>query len=82
MRFFERAAPKPQDPFEALIDHLDGRTEEIDEARIAEMQYGWISRQGRNMGPMDREEVATIVTVIALLVAVFTLILLSLQRVA
>ena len=54
MRFFERASPKPADPFEALLQYLDGQAEEVDEARLAEMQYGWKSHQGRVQAALRR----------------------------
>ena len=84
MKFFERASPKPQDPFDALIEYLDGQAEEVDEMRLAEMQYGWKSHQGRNSktDPMTREDSTTIAVVLLLLVAVVSMLLLALQRTA
>ena len=84
MRFFERASPKPADPFEALLQYLDGQAEEVDEARLAEMQYGWKSHQGRNSktDPMQREDSFTIAVVLLLLVAVISMLLIALQRTA
>ena len=83
MRFFDRPAPKPVDHYEALLQYLDGMHEEIDEARVADMRYGWKLPQGRTeREQMEREEAITIGVVMLLVVVVVSMLLMALQRVA